>query len=68
MPADPVNPNLSNPNFSEEFRAIQDLVACPACGRELRFESEKLICANCARQYPVIDGIPVLIANSSPQA
>ena len=64
MPADSANPNLSGLNFSGEFRAIQDLVVCPACGGELRFESEKLICANCARQYPVIDGIPVLIAKA----
>jgi uncharacterized protein YbaR (Trm112 family) len=37
-------------------------LACPACHCELRLENEEIICVNCGRAYPIIDGIPVLIA------
>jgi hypothetical protein len=37
-------------------------LACPACLGELRHVALHLVCAACARAYPVIDGIPVLIA------
>lgn len=38
-------------------------LACPACHGRLRFEAASLICIACRRAYPVIDGIPVLIAD-----
>lgn len=38
------------------------LLACPACRGELRAEANRLVCGACGRAYPVIDGIPVLIA------
>jgi hypothetical protein len=41
--------------------AVQQL-ACPACLGELRFEPVRLVCAACGRAYPIVDGIPVLIA------
>ncbi|MCH7603341.1 MAG: methyltransferase domain-containing protein [Planctomycetes bacterium] len=35
---------------------------CPACrSSDLRHESEKLVCPECDKTYPVIDGIPVLL-------
>jgi len=41
--------------------AIQ--LACPACHGDLRLEAAHLVCASCARRYPIVDGIPVLIAD-----
>ena len=43
-------------------------LACPACLGALRLETGKLVCAQCSRAYPIVDGIPVLIAGreSSP--
>lgn len=38
------------------------LLACPACRGDLRAETERLACCGCGRRYPVVDGIPVLIA------
>ena len=38
----------------------EDLV-CPVCFAALRFTETKVVCAGCARTYPVVDGIPVLI-------
>jgi hypothetical protein len=43
-------------------------LACPACHGELRPEETRLVCASCARGYPVVDGIPVLIAERAESA
>ena len=42
--------------------AVADMLACPSCYGNLRLESRCLVCAGCRRRYPVVDGIPVLIA------
>ncbi len=38
-------------------------LACPACYGGLRLEDVRLICVACARAYPIVDGIPVLIVD-----
>jgi uncharacterized protein YbaR (Trm112 family) len=40
------------------------ILACPACLGGLFVEGERLVCALCGRGYPIVDGIPVLIAGS----
>ena len=51
-------------DFSEFFSAIRELLACPVCRGELRFDpnldADRLVCAQCGRVYPVVDGIPML--------
>jgi uncharacterized protein len=42
--------------------SILDQLACPVCLCELRLDLERLVCAVCGRCYPIVDGIPVLIA------
>ena len=37
-------------------------LACPACHGALRLERDFLVCAQCSRAYPIVAGIPVLIA------
>jgi uncharacterized protein YbaR (Trm112 family) len=44
--------------------SVLDQLACPACLGGLSIEGEQLVCALCARVYPILDGIPVLIARS----
>jgi hypothetical protein len=56
MPAD------SSKNISFDA-SILDQLACPACLGELCLDGERLVCAGCGRGYPVVDGIPVLIAS-----
>jgi uncharacterized protein YbaR (Trm112 family) len=41
---------------------VLSLLACPVCRGELRVEAAGLVCVGCGRGYPVVDGIPVLIA------
>jgi uncharacterized protein YbaR (Trm112 family) len=47
------------PAFNSE---ILDQLACPACFGSLQLAESAVVCAGCGRIYPVIDGIPVLIA------
>jgi uncharacterized protein YbaR (Trm112 family) len=42
--------------------SVVGLLACPACLGGLRLEESKLVCAECGRAYPIVDGIPALIA------
>jgi hypothetical protein len=42
--------------------AVLDLLACPACLGALSIQEEQLVCSACGRAYPIVDGIPVLIA------
>lgn len=54
MPANPI----PHPPFDT---ALLAQLACPACLGELYTEDSRLICRSCARTYPIVDGIPVLI-------
>jgi uncharacterized protein YbaR (Trm112 family) len=42
--------------------ALLGLLACPACQGALSIDEQRLVCAGCGRGYPIVDGIPVLIA------
>jgi uncharacterized protein YbaR (Trm112 family) len=53
MPAEPNN--LFDPT-------VLDQLACPACLGALSLDEARLVCAACGRAFPVVDGIPVLIA------
>ena len=53
------------PALAPEMRAaVLAMLACPVCRAELRLEdaARAIVCAGCARRFPVADGIPVLIA------
>ena len=41
--------------------SVVNQLACPACLGALRLEADNLVCAQCSRVYPIVDGIPVLI-------
>jgi uncharacterized protein len=49
------NSNLNN------LKQWADDVVCPLCYAPLRFGDETVVCSGCARIYPIVDGIPVLI-------
>jgi uncharacterized protein YbaR (Trm112 family) len=46
---------------SDNLKQWAEDLACPVCYAHLRFEEATVVCAGCARTYPVVDGIPVLI-------
>ncbi len=44
-------------------KAILDILACPVCKNDLVMDHDEtgLVCYVCALEYPIKDGIPVLI-------
>ena len=48
-------------------KELLDLIRCPACKAELRFDesAQTLTCAACRRVYPVRDGIPILLVDEA---
>jgi SAM-dependent methyltransferase len=38
-----------------------ELFACPACGRAIQPQKERLVCTDCGATYPVLNGIPILV-------
>lgn len=46
----------------EELLAI---MACPACHGHLADRGETLVCLSCGLNYPVRDGIPIMLAEES---
>lgn len=55
MAADPITLPVFDPSVAGQL-------ACPACHGALRLEEARLICIACSRAYPIMDGIPALIA------
>jgi len=37
------------------------LLACPACQGDVELKDNKIVCKQCKREYPIVDGIPVLL-------
>jgi uncharacterized protein YbaR (Trm112 family) len=51
------------PKLQSQFDLAQmSQLACPACLGELLVEETRLLCVGCGRGYPIVDGIPALIA------
>jgi uncharacterized protein len=42
--------------------AVLDMLACPVCRGGVSVQEQRLVCMCCGRGYPIVDGIPVLIA------
>lgn len=51
----------NNNPILENLKPWADDLACPVCFGALQFSESAVVCVGCGRQYPVVDGIPVLI-------
>jgi uncharacterized protein YbaR (Trm112 family) len=40
-----------------------DLLVCPVCHSALALTPDTIDCTGCHRRYPILDGLPVLIAS-----
>jgi uncharacterized protein YbaR (Trm112 family) len=38
-------------------------LVCPVCHQTLQLEPEAILCSGCGRRYPILDGIPILLAD-----
>lgn len=41
------------------------IIVCPQCRGKLVLESEALLCGACALEYPIRNGIPVLLLDAA---
>ena len=41
------------------------LLACPACQGNVELKDHKIVCTRCQRNYPIVDGIPVLLVDQA---
>jgi uncharacterized protein YbaR (Trm112 family) len=48
----------------ELTKLLQELerLVCPVCRQNLRAGEASVVCTGCLRRYPIVDGIPVLLA------
>jgi len=44
---------------AEDLRRI----VCPVCHQPLQLEAAAIRCQGCGKRYPIVDGIPVLLAD-----
>jgi uncharacterized protein YbaR (Trm112 family)/SAM-dependent methyltransferase len=44
---------------------LYSILACPLCKVAVQRQGDKLICTQCQRTYPIIDGVPVLLPDGS---
>jgi uncharacterized protein YbaR (Trm112 family)/SAM-dependent methyltransferase len=44
------------------------ILCCPFCRGELKHEMAELRCGQCARRFPVVNGVPVLVDDDEPVA
>ena len=42
------------------------ILACPVCKQGLSGKGDRLVCNGCGREFPVRDGIPVMLPDESP--
>jgi uncharacterized protein YbaR (Trm112 family) len=42
-------------------------LACPVCHRSLELRADGILCTGCSRSYPIVDGLPVLLAERAIQ-
>ena len=53
---------------SADAAGVRDLLVCPACRGGLSWNEARVACAACARDYTVVEGIPMLLADDSAEA
>lgn len=48
---------------------LLDILACPACRGDVEYlaKEELIVCVECAKKYPVKNGIPVMLVEESLQ-
>ena len=46
-------------------KELLEILACPVCKQPIREDGNWLVCPNCAKKYPVRDGIPVMLVEEA---
>ncbi len=54
---------LYNVEMPLPYESVLDLLACPVCHQRLSPAADAVSCTSCGREYPIVDGIPILLAD-----
>lgn len=46
-------------------KELLSILACPACRGDVQEKSGKVVCLGCGRQYPVRNGIPIMLVDEA---
>ena len=46
-------------------KQLLDILACPACHGDVELKENKIVCRQCARKYPIKDGIPIMLVDEA---
>jgi hypothetical protein len=46
-------------------KELLEILACPLCKGDVFLKSNKIVCPNCKRRYPIKDGIPIMLVEES---
>ena len=46
-------------------QTLLEILACPACKSAVKLVGERIVCVQCARRYPIRDGIPVMLVEKA---
>jgi len=46
-------------------KELLDILVCPICKKDVKLENDRIVCTQCGRQYPIKDGIPVMLADEA---
>ena len=46
-------------------KELLKILACPVCKGNVKEINDKIVCLECKRQYPIRDGIPIMLENEA---
>ena len=46
-------------------KELLEILACPLCKKDVVAEGDKIVCKSCGRKYPVKDGIPIMLIETT---
>ena len=46
-------------------KELLKILVCPVCKGEVSCADNKIVCSACSRRYPIVDGIPVMLAEEA---
>lgn len=52
---------MPSDSSDSNWKQWSQVLVCPVCYGQLRFDNASVVCVGCGRTYPVVDDIPVLI-------
>lgn len=44
---------------------LLEILACPACKGDIEQQSEKIVCIQCGRKYPIKNGVPIMLVDEA---